>query len=348
MNRRHCRDDDADCGGSTEAGRPAKKMRVVTPSKKNPPSHDISSSASAASIPSPSAVHVDQLLQRTTDQGIKDLLRWSILTGRVDVQHLAAAPKKPIRIDAAKICSDGWNGLDSNVLADVFSLLNVREKVMCVSRICKAWNKLKGRSELFHDLTDESVPDVDSMSSLIGWLPLPSRSAVTGIRIVTTDSDRSSSVSLLARLHAAKTRVNPTLRIPAADGKKKDVGLIDLQKIVLCGPNIDGLSVHFPLGYGTGPAMQCLVLDGLSQVKSRYMQIDPTKAKGSPLYYLTQLLAKCCCLEVLKIPPSLVSPLGLVHSLSAIGPADVMTTSLRTLDLTMSVSDAADGVEVRI
>ena len=358
MNRRHARDDDddtsADSGrGGEETGRPAKKMRFVTPTKNPSPSSLQGISPSFSASP-PSAVHVDQLLEQTTDQGIKDLLRWSILTGRVDLQRLAAAPKKPIRIDNVKIRSDGWNGLDSNVLAKVFSLLNVREKVVCVSRICKAWNKLKARSELFCNLTDESVPNVDHLSSLIGWLPLSSRSAITGLRMVTSESDKTSPVSLLARLHAAKTRVNPTLRASVDVGdqgqqpKKKDVGLVDLETIVLCGPGIDGLAVHFPLGYGTGPLLKCLTLDKLSQVKSRYMRIDPSRAKNSPLFYLTQLLAKCPGLEVLKIPPSLVSPQGLIHSLSAIGTPDVVTTSLKLLDLTMRMGDADEGREVRM
>ena len=342
MDRRRSRDES---GGDEADGRPAKKIRLVTPSKSSVPAGSSSSTPPNNNSP-PSAIHVDQLLERTTDAGIKNLLRWSILTGRVGLQDLAAAPKKPIRIDNAKICSEGWNGLDSNILANALSLLNLKEKVLCVSRICKSWNKLKHRSELFHDLADESVPNVDDMSRLIGWLPLPSRSAVTAIKIATSDSDNTSPVSMLARLHAAKTRVNPTLRAPAGDGKKKDMGLIDLQKIVLSGPLVDGLSVHFPLGYGTGPNLQCLVLDGLSRVKSRYMRIDPTKAKDSPLYYLTQLLAKCSGLQVLKMPPPLVSPSGLAHSLGAIGPSDVKATSLRTLDLTMAMSDAAEGSEV--
>lgn len=168
----------------------------------------------------------------------------------------------------------------------------------------------------------------------------------SAIKIATSDSDKTSSVSLLARLRAAKTRVNPTLRAQAGDGKKKDMGLIDLQKIVLCGPMVDGLSVHFPLGYGTGTNLRCLILDGLSRVESRYMRIDPTKAKDSPLYYLTQLLAKCSGLQVLKMPPSLVSPSGLAHSLGAIGPPNVKATSLKTLDLTMTMSDSAVGSEV--
>ena len=355
MNRRHARDDDeadnANGGGGEVTGRPAKKMRFVTPTKNPSPSpsslalQGISPSGNSVVSP-PSAIHVDQLLEQTTEQGIKDLLRWSILTGRVDLQRLAAAPKKPIRIDNVTVRSDGWNGLDSNVLAKVFSLLNVKEKVVCVSRICKAWNKLKVRSELFRNLTDESAPNVDHMSSLIGWLPLSSRSAVTGLRIVTSESDKISPVSLLARLHAAKTRVNPTLRasMVVGDGgqqpKKKDIGLVDLETIVLCGPGIDGLSVHFPLGYGTGSNLKCLVLNGLSRVKSRYMRIDSSRAKNSPLYYLTQLLAKCPGLEILRMPPS---PLGLIHSLSAIGAPDILATSLKTLDLTMGMSDC-DGV----
>lgn len=354
--RRHTRDEDDDNASGGEAtGRPAKKMRFVTPTKNSSP-RPSSLALQEGTFPShssvlspPSATHVDQLLEQTTERGIKDLVRWSILTGRVELQRLAAAPKKPIRIDDVTIQNEGWNGLDSNVLVKIFSLLNVKEKVVCVSRICKAWNRLKVRSELFRNLTDESVPNVDGMTSLIGWLPLTSRSAVTGLRVVTSECDKTSPVSLLARLHAAKTRVNPTLRTSmdfcerGQQPKKKDIGLVDLETIVLCGPGIDGLSVHFPLGYGTGPRLKSLTLDGLSLVKSRYMKLDPSKAKTSPLYYLAQLLSKCSGLEVLKIPPSLVSPLGLIHSLSAIGSPDIMATSLKTLDLTMGMSDSGGG-----
>ena len=96
-----------------------------------------------------------------------------------------------------------WSGLDPNLLHDVFSRLNLREKVRCMGKVCRAWNKLRSRPGLFADLSDESGPNAEDMDFLLyRWLPESAAPKLTGIRLnVLSCEDKSRATCLICNIN---------------------------------------------------------------------------------------------------------------------------------------------------
>lgn len=215
-----------------------------------------------------------------------------------------------------------WNGLDPNLLHDVFSRLNLREKVRCMGKVCRAWNELRSRSDLFADLSDESGPNAADMYSLLfSWLPISAAPKLTGIRLnVLNDEDRSRASGLICR-------INPSIR-----------------KIVLSGPGWVADGMHL-LNIGKiGPSLTSLTLDNISKedIESllfEWREIEKTSD-------IEDLLKRCIGLEELKLPCGILWNRSLSWLLSQIGSPDKTPTALRVLDLTMQ-SNANDGMKVR-
>ena len=299
--------------------------------------------------------HISQLLGETTVEGLEGLIFSSVVTGQsISIQQLASAAKRDKQSSAeetttreAKKLFCGWSSLDENVLSKVFSSLCLKEKVLCASRICKDWNQMRTRQELFCDLSDQSGPNDEGMLGLLRWLPERSQAAVRGIRLQSSTSscffNRGHMLGVYERLHISKTNVNAALKTaPHNRGysltgtfKEECEGLADLEKLVLRGASINFHSLGIPFNCGAGPSLQCLVLDDLFCVKPTF-EIRPD-VEDQSRYKLSQVLGKCHSLKVLRVPQLLVSGLGLVKSLGVIGNRESMVTKLQVLDLTMSM-----------
>ena len=276
--------------------------------------------------------------------GLKDLVLKNMLGDdrRITMGELVAAPKERVYVsmDAGAVNRNGWNGLDPDLLHDVFTRLNLKDKVKCVSRVCKAWNEMKERPGLFEDLTDEGGPSVTDMYGFLRWLPNETTSLVTRIRLDSSLSEKYCA-DVLFNISYARQQINPTL----SDCES----LQSMEEIILFGTNTEGLNLGRLLSMGVGPKFRSLTIDGISKPNSAIdiWRIDPGSKRGS-LYYLTDLLRNSDRMEILKMPAFLLSPHGLCRSLSVIGPSGVTQTSLKVLDLTMTISDGTRENEVRI
>ena len=218
-----------------------------------------------------------------------------------------------------------WNGLDPNLLHDVFSRLNLREKVRCMGKVCRAWNELRSRSDLFADLSDESGPNAaDMYSLLLSWLPISAAPKLTGIRLnVLNDEDDSRARYLIYR-------INPSIR-----------------KIVLSGPGWVAGGMQLLNIRKIGPSLTSLTLDNISKEDIEYLMFEWKKiGKTSETEDLLDLLKMCIGLEELKLPCGILWNKNLSWLLSQIGSPDKTPTALRVLDLTMQ-SNANDGMKVR-
>lgn len=249
------------------------------------------------------------------------------------IRSTMASPCAPLvaKTPPEKVCREGTDIADN--LPRIFSYLNLKEKVLCLSRVCKGWNQWKDKNtNLFRDLTDESGPDTWELCFILRyWLSQSAAAAVTGIRFCSpndSDSDQPFCYLALDLLKESKKAVCSTLT--------DETALSDMEKIVLSGPDDWDLERY---DAGMGANLRCLVLTHLSSRPDSIerLRIDPAGA-GGRLNYPTKLLGRCGHLEVLKAPQPLVSDDGLVHSLRAIGPANSVAASLRELDLTMPMS----------
>lgn len=97
----------------------------------------------------PSAAEIRRILPTIATAGLHDVIVNNMLTGRrINITDLQAAQKARGCASAAAqpvVARNGWNGLSQDILHDVLSRLNVKERVKCASRVCKAWNEMKHR-----------------------------------------------------------------------------------------------------------------------------------------------------------------------------------------------------------
>ena len=255
-------------------------------------------------------------------------------------QSSAKRLKLSIDEENAKPNRVGWNGLDPNLLHDVFSRLNLREKVRCMGKVCRAWNELRSRLDLFADLSDESGPNATDMRKLLKWIPSSAISGVTGIRCHVRKLDMSHPEWMHRDddFNARKALEYLAESIP-------DNTLSGIRTIIFSGPGIEifGLLGRAAM-LGIGSALRSLTLDRLSY-DNAMMISDGFKYTGKDGSEIIQLLEGCEKLEELKIP-SLLLPKSIPFSsepvpslLSIIGPPGTVATDLKVLDLTMSITD---------
>ena len=161
-----------------------------------------------------SASEIDTILPKVTRGGFEQLVRRQLVEGiPITLADLTAAAKSASKRKAESssslssdtgrklrklitgttsvaketrvINTEGWAGIPSDVMRDVLGRLNLRDKVVCVSKVCRAWNAFKTVPGLFADLTDGSGPSsIKTLNDLYDWHP--DLTAVTGLRIATT------------------------------------------------------------------------------------------------------------------------------------------------------------------
>ena len=327
-----------------DGNRAAKKRRVTA----NPT--DLVSSTAR-----PSAVEIRRMLPRIASAGLHDVIVNNMLTGRrIGISDLQAAQKARgyVSTSVRPVARDGWNGLSQDILHDVLSRLNVKERVKCASRICKAWNEMKQRRGLFTDLSDESVPIDGNILDLLHWLPDQALATVTGIRMTGTripfrefrKGPHNEGVPTVYHLWLMKGRAKSKVG-GQVDGLA-DTVLNDTKKVVLVGREIDPPNLLALTNQGCGPSLKSLALEHLAHEHAKRLVVDPDL---SNVFYrsLTDLCSKSKLLEQLKIPAFLVSPLGLLHTLSAVGPVSIQPTALRELALSISLADPTGTNKVR-
>ena len=161
-----------------------------------------------------SASEIDTILPKVTRGGFEQLVRRQLVEGiPITLADLTAAAKSTSKRKAESssfsssdtgqklrklisgatsvaketrvINTEGWAGIPSDVMRDVLGRLNLRDKVVCVSKVCRAWNAFKTTPGLFVDLSDGSGPSsIKTLNKLVDWHP--DLTAVTGLRIATT------------------------------------------------------------------------------------------------------------------------------------------------------------------
>jgi len=244
--------------------------------------------------------------------------------------------------------------MDENLMRDVLSLLNLKEKVICVSKVCKAWNELKGKVPgIFVDLSCSSGPRTAGQTSkFLNWIPKADAAALTGVRIATDKKDEAWAALVVMhnlaelkqpRLKELKSSTydsddddEETQREKEAYRKIKATSLSDIQKFC-----IDGKMKYDEFlmlqRYGVGPCLTHFSVDGItfSTARSLADSLD-----------LQELLHECTMLQVLEMPSSLVSSEGLFHTLFRFNVPSQTRADLRVLDLTKITSNVPAGIEV--
>ena len=314
------------------------------------------------------AEQVDRILPQIRRSSLEALLRRHMVEGiPVTLSDLETAPKNLLRKarKAAKSATNrsGWNGMDPSLMRIVLHHLNLREKVICVSKVCKAWNELKDKCSpgLFVDLSDESGPKtaIDMCTFVDGWMPKEDAVAATSIRLVSTEKCRSHHVDMpLYHLSNIKKPHNYDLDSDDEDAawqaeeEREVTSLSDIKKLFLVGPKIKEESINCIDIYGIGPPLNFLGIDDIAHLnalslRSYLHRDDPDPDPDPDFDYDLGLLPKFKSLEVLEMPSSLVSEGCLLKTLSSIGPSNITTTKLRVLDLTKRTTGVPIGEEVR-
>lgn len=300
----------------------------------------------------PSAAEIRRMLPRIATAGLHDVIVNNMLTGkRIGISDLQAAQRARggVGPSVRPKARDGWNGLSQDILHDVLSRLNVKERVKCASRICRAWNEMKHRCGLFTDLSDESVPVDENILDLLHWLPDQALATLTGIRlggICIPFREVRDNQGVRTIFHFwSKTR-RAKFIVTGQTAAATDGCFNDTEKVVLNGLEIANTELIALFNNGCGPSLKSLAMEHLSHANASSLVVNPSAThvySGS----LTSLLRRSELLEQLKMPARLVSPSGLLHSLSAIGPIDIQRTALRELDLTIPLADSTGTNEVR-
>lgn len=227
-----------------------------------------------------------------------------------------------------------WACIDKDAMQGILSHLNLRDKVVCVSMVCKGWNECKDIPCLFCDLSDDSGPDeADQMGELIEWVPYPA--SVTSIRIVISKRCEIRSVGrVLGTLAFRKFHSYSDCYVRNVDVLKSKKFLSDMSRLVLVGPKFGSLPFFFANNYGVGPALTSLKVDDIEGKQSTYTRD-----------VFMKLLRNCSNLQVLELPASIACSdtafqHGLIGTLAAIGPN--IETRLRIFDLTMTTYGTSD------
>ena len=240
----------------------------------------------------------------------------------------------------------GWNGLDPNLLHDILSRLNLREKVRCVGKVCRAWSELRTRSDLFTDLSDASGPNGTDMKTLLRWLPSSVVAGVTGIRLHAVDDEWRfedfMGESVPSQFGDAMEAESALIQLANA---MKDKTLSSIETIVFSGPKIEVLGViGTAVDLGIGPALRSITLDELSHEYA--VSVRSSFRLETDLSELSNLLEKTKKLEELRLPVDILPMKSYIRAipslLSVIGPPDVIATHLKVLDLTMRIVDPPD------
>ena len=271
---------------------------------------------------------------------------------------LAAAPKYvPYQSSRPIIptCREGWNGLDENLMRDILFRLNLREKVICTSMVCKAWSELKDKTPgLFVDLGCPSGPGAArQMARFMKWIPEEDARTATSLRIATDATGFSwEARSLLDDVAYLK---NPRLAEPVPDSDDEDgkrersdlrsKTLSDIREICLLGPKIKETVIITARCCGLGYSLTHFIIDENSYSGARAITEGSRSIKIDSFKLLTQENFSEA-LKVLEIPASLVSCHGLSDTLSNIGPPALLRTNLRVLDLTKKTTGVPAGKEV--
>ena len=317
------------------------------------------------------AEQVDRLLSQIRRSSLEALLRRQLVEGTpVTLSDIETAPKNTVvgegwwddasttrglgtlNRKVGGINRSGWNGMDPSLMRIVLHHLNLREKVICVSKVCKAWNELKDKCSpgLFVDLSDESGPKtaIDMCTFVEFCVPKEDARVTTSIRLVSTKECSSSAVGL-PLFSFSGIKKPPADDIDSddedaqqAERERKTTSLSDIEKLCLVGPKIKKDNLYGIHVYGIGPNLKFFGIDDIA-----HRNVLPLR---SYLHYNRGgrvLLPKFRALEVLEMPTSLVSDQGLITTLSSIGPSNVTATKLRVLDLTKRTTGVPIGEEVR-
>ena len=350
-------------GGGGGGGATNKKRRITYAPDEiqaNQPNSNDGRAEPEQAVTTVPAEQVDRILPQIRRSSLEALLRRHMVEGiPVTLSDLETAPKNLLRKarKAAKSATNrsGWNGMDPSLMRIVLHHLNLREKVICVSKVCKAWNELKNKCSpgLFVDLSDESGPKTaKDMSDFVEcWMPKEDARVTTSIRIVSTEKCRSNDVGM-PLFYLSDIKKPPVDDMDSddedaawqAEEEREATSLSDIKKLFLVGPKIKEKSTAGIDIYGIGPNLKFFGIDDIAfpSVLSLRSYLHRSPGRGDLV-----LLPKFESLEVLEMPSSLVSEEGLIKTLSSIGPSNITTTKLRVLDLTKRITGVPIGEEVR-
>ena len=292
---------------------------------------------------------VDLYLSHVKRSSLNDLIRRQLVQGiPLTLADLAAAPKyvpyqRSRKIKIIPTCREGWNGLDENLIRDILFRLNLRERAICVGKICKAWSELKGRAPgLFVDLSCPSGPStVLQMEKFIKWIPQRDAQACTSLRISTSKEcsqwSTGSALTMLSEIkHPRLMEAEPDSDDEEGQKEMSDLrsrSLTDMKKLFLLGPKIKDDVIPLLPYLGVGPSLTHFSVDSITFSTGRELA-----------WRLGGYLLKFTALQVLEIPSSLVPSQGLSQTLSNIGNGE----NLRILDLTKETVRIPAGKEVSL
>ena len=324
-----------------------------------------------------SASEIDGILPNVTRGGFEQLVRRQLVEGiPITLADLTAAAQSaskrkaksssssssdtgrklrkfsfdstPATKETRVINTEGWAGIPSDVMRDVLGRLNLRDKVVCVSKVCRAWNAFKTIPGLFVDLSDDSgPPTANDLDKLLKWVP--DAKSVTGVRVATTEGcGYFSACTALSEIEAAHRSAESRALLEEAvlNGSLDDLtathhespAYYGMKKLVLTGPKINAVLLHGMNGLGC--ALQILRIDNVSRDELRLSS------------FLKKTLSNCAKLEVLEVPMVLLfsdvvmsrGNFDLSVALSSMIPPCGTCNSLKVLDLTKTMSDLGSSV----
>ena len=298
---------------------------------------------------------VDQYLPHIMRHGLADLLRKHLVQGvPLTLEDLVAAPKYLTYSPPIPACREGWNGLDENLMRDILFRLNLRERVICTSMVCKAWSEQKGKAPgLFVDLGCPSGPSTArQMRRFVKWIPEEDARTATSLRIATNSTDTSWEAGCL--LDDFSELRSPRLAELAPDSDDEDgkrersnlrsKSLSDIKKLFLVGPKIKDGVIFAAQCCGLGYSLTHFIIDEISYAGALAMTGGEGFYKRDSFKFTLQNFSEA--LQVFEIPASLVSCHGLSDTLSSIGPPALLRSNLRVLDLTKKTTGVSAGKEV--
>ena len=324
-----------------------------------------------------SASKIDEILPNVTRDGFEQLVRRQLVEGiPITLADLTAAARSASKRKAESssssssdtgrklrklitgttsvaketrvINTEGWSGIPSDVMRDVLGRLNLRDKVVCVSKVCRAWKAFKTTPGLFVDLSDDSgPPTAKAFDKLLKWVP--DVKSVTGVRVATTDRCGYMSVcTALSEIEQAHRSAESRALIKEAvlNGRLDEIAgtqhespaFYRIKKLVLTGPKINDALLHG--SNGLGHALQILRIDNVSR--------DELCLSS----FLKNTLTNCVKLEVLEAPAFVLfndvvmstENFDLSVALSSMIPPCGTCNSLKVLDLTKTASDSGPSI----